>query len=194
MRCLADRVSATLVFDSQSVKHVQPGRTTESIDRKPVAGTQWLYALGAVNLSGRRMEQCRVVLEASEPRHTSQQRLERPLRVRGLHSIDGHFDLNFLDGSTSTAFIEVLEEWVPPVESGEQSRLRMTHASTDPAKAFEFDRLPHVLCFRLETDEASSRCFLSAQYVPEKNRWQIAVTKSIEIGSNVADARSRARI
>jgi hypothetical protein len=183
-----------LVFDPDSVKHVQPGHTYEYVDKMHVGGSQFLYALGVVNRSGHRLDQCRVVLDASEPHHTSQLRLERPLRPRAIPDVDGRFDVNMGDGVSPSAYVEVLEEWVPAEVTGAPSRLRMTYASKEQAKAFEIDRKGHVLCFRLETDESSAKCFVEIRYDADRNRWLVEPAEPRPLSSRLEDSSSRAPI
>jgi hypothetical protein len=179
---------AELYFDPDDVRCAQPGQTIEQVQNAALPGKQYLYAIGIVNVSVMRITGCRLVLQASQPHHTSQQRLELPMRIRGEIAPDGRFDLNQSYGQPGV-FIEVLEEWVPPYPE-EPSRLRLTYASTDRT-AHTFDLVEHILVFRLETDGAAQEFFLSARYEHSERRWRIQQTTKRPVPHKVALSRSR---
>ena len=168
---------AELIFDSRDDKHVQFGRVRVNSGNTTTEADEYLYAIGIVNLSGRPISGCRLVLDASEPHDTAIQRLEKPMRprVRTSENSEGVFVVNPGGGVQPTVFVEVLQEWISP-NLAERNLMRLTYATEvgGQMNCFE-DRCEHLLAFRLEGDMAKPvKIQLRMRYSPNQNKWKIS--------------------
>jgi hypothetical protein len=171
---------AKIVFDSRDDNHVQFGLVDiegTSAGSKSSCD-EYIYALGIVSVSAKPVSGCCLILEKSTPHDTSEQRLGRPMRVRGDPDAEsaGNFTLNPGDGQHPGVYVEVLQEIVQ--HQGQPrvpAKIRLKYANTLRAHENWFTNLgEHTLTFRLEGDFAKPiRYRLSVRYDEKRRRWRV---------------------
>lgn len=165
---------AALMFDHFDVKCVQKGGVDCKVGEQTYACDEYRYAIGVISLSTESMAGCRLLLSDSSPHHTSQQRLERPMLVRGevQNESTGEFTLPPRDLASPSLYVEVFQEVVPPAATDAPSTIRCIYASTRHAQARQFDRKDHGITFRLQGPMSQAITFrLSVRYDDSARRW-----------------------
>jgi hypothetical protein len=169
---------AEIVFDSRDDNHVQYGRLARpgaSAGSQPVHFDEYIYALGIVGLSSQPIDGCRLVLQASTPRDTSQQRLGRAMAVRNDPEEDSDGAFTIYPGATHpSVYAEVLQEIVPRGGPESPSLIRLMYSNERRANANFFTQRDHVLTFRLEGAMAKPITYrLGVTYDDRRHRWNV---------------------
>jgi hypothetical protein len=168
---------AKIAFDPQDSNHVQRGTLSSagaSAGSAKVYYDESLYALGIVSLSAKAVTGCKLVLQASEPHNTSEQRLGRSMKVRDDPDDQsrGEFTLNPGDGARPSIYVEVLQELVP--RHGGPANIRLQYASTHRGQPNWFtNRSDHLLTFRLEGGLSPVQFRLHVSYDANAQRWRV---------------------
>jgi hypothetical protein len=161
---------AKIVFDSRETSHVQHG----VLGAEPDLHDEYIYALGIINLSARPLENCRLVLASSTPQNTSEQRLDKALRVRDDDPTrGGQGKFTIYPGKSPSAYIEILQEMVPQRGGmGVHSSIKLRYANEYESHANPFtDRNGYVLAFRLDGSAEPIFFRLRVTYDAKRRRW-----------------------
>jgi hypothetical protein len=138
---------------------------------------EYLYALGIVNFSKRPVSGCRVVLQASTPHNTSQQRLGKTMRVRNDPNpqSEGVFSVNPSKNGQPNVYVEVLHESVPVARNmSVPSDILLRYSNTHQSQPHYFSRVDHLVTFRLEGDVAEPVEFrMYVRYDTKGRRWRV---------------------